>query len=80
VQAGLVGEGSMGSPGVDELRWHLPTRPGDTLYAEAEVLDMRPSSSKPDRGIVTIGYRFKNQKGELVMSLKSTQLVKKRPA
>jgi acyl dehydratase len=80
VQAGLLGEGSMGSPGVDELRWHLPTRPGDTLTAEVEVLEKRASSSKPDRGIVMMGYRIKNQKGELVLSAKSVQLVKKRPA
>ena len=80
VQAGFLGEGSMGSPGLDELRWHLPTRPGDTLNAEVEVVEKRPSSSKPDRGIVMMSYRIKNQKGELVMSLKSAQLVKKRPA
>ncbi|WP_119421633.1 MaoC family dehydratase [Desertibaculum subflavum] len=80
VQAGFLGEGSMGSPGLDELRWHLPTRPGDTLLPEVEVMEMRPSSSKPDRGIVMMAYRIKNQKGELVMSLKSAQLVKKRPA
>lgn len=80
VQAGFVGEGSMGSPGLDELRWHLPTRPGDTLHPEVEVMEKRPSSSKPDRGIVMMAYRIKNQKGELVMSLRSAQLVKKRPA
>ena len=80
VQAGFLGQGSMGSPGLDELRWHLPTRPGDTLHAEVEVVEKRPSSSKPDRGIVMMAYRIRNQKGELVMSLKSAQLVKKRPA
>ncbi|MCW5749729.1 MAG: MaoC family dehydratase [Alphaproteobacteria bacterium] len=78
VQAGVLGRGSMGSPGVDELRWAKPVRPGDTLYAEAEVTDMRPSQSKPDRGLVFITYRVRNQLGELVMSFRSTQLIRRR--
>lgn len=80
VQAGLLGEGSMGSPGVDELRWMLPVRPGDTLHGEVTVLETRPSSSKPDRGIVTMAYKIINQKGEAVASLRSAQLVKRRTA
>jgi len=42
---------SMGSPGLDELRWPRPIRPGDTLRTEFEVVDLKPSRSKPDRGI-----------------------------
>lgn len=80
VQAGLLGEGSMGSPGVDELRWILPVRPGDTLRGEVEVLEMRPSASKPDRGIVRMAYQITNQKGETVCTLRSAQLVKRRVA
>ncbi len=78
VQAGFLGEGSMGSPGVEELKWILPVRPGDTLHGEVEVLDMRVSASKPDRGIVRMAYRIINQKGETVCSLRSAQLVKRR--
>ena len=63
LQSGLLGEASLGSPGVDELRWLLPVRPGDTIYPEAEVIDMRTSASKPDRGLVTVAYRVKNQRG-----------------
>lgn len=78
VQAGFLGEGSMGSPGVEELKWMLPVRPGDTLRGEVEILDMRVSTSKPDRGLVRMAYRIINQKGETVSSLRSTQLVKRR--
>jgi acyl dehydratase len=78
VQAGLLGEASLGSPGVDELRWLLPVRPGDTIYPEAEVADMRVSGSKPDRGLVTIAYRVKNQRGEVVMTMRAVQIVRRR--
>lgn len=78
VQEGFLGEGSMGSPGVEELKWMLPVRPGDTLRGEVEVLEMRVSASKPDRGVVRMAYRIINQKGEVVSSLRSAQLVKRR--
>lgn len=79
MQAGLLGKGSIGSPGLDELRWFKPTRPGDTLYAKAEILEKRESASKPDRGIVKMRYWVENQKGETLMSFFGTQLVLKRP-
>ncbi len=78
LQKGLLGKGSMGSPGLDELRWYLPVRPGDTLYAKARIEEMRESQSKPDRGIVKMKYWVENQKGETVMSFFGNQLVKKR--
>jgi len=80
VQTGLLGTASLGSPGVDELRWLLPVRPGDTIHPEAEVLDMRVSGSRPDRGLVTIGYRVRNQKGEIVLTMRAVQIVRRRPA
>jgi len=55
---------SMGSPGVDEVRWLTPVRPGDTITASGEVIDVRPSASKPDRGIVRMRYEAVNQRGE----------------
>ncbi|HEX6959624.1 MAG TPA: MaoC family dehydratase [Ferrovibrio sp.] len=79
LQANLLGKGSMGSPGLDELRWFLPVRPNDTLYAKARIEEKRESQSKPDRGIVRMKYWIENQKGETVMSFLGTQLVKKRP-
>jgi acyl dehydratase len=80
LQAGLLGGASLGSPGVDELRWLLPVRAGDTLYAEAEVVAMRRSESKPDRGLVTIAYRTRNQRGETVLSMRAVQIVRRRTA
>lgn len=78
VQAGLVGEGSMGSPGVDEIRWLRPVRPGDTLHAEAEIVEARPSSSRPDRGVVNVAYRILNQHGDVVTTFRAVQLVRRR--
>lgn len=80
LQAGLLGKGSMGSPGLDEIRWFMPVRPGDTLYGRASIEDKRESASKPDRGIVKMKYWIENQKGETVMRFFGTQMVLKRPA
>ncbi|MBM3492484.1 MAG: MaoC family dehydratase [Alphaproteobacteria bacterium] len=74
------GEASLGSPGVDELRWHLPARPGDTVRTVARVVEVRASQSRADRGLVTVRYELRNQKDEAVMSLKAVQLVRRRPA
>ena len=41
---------------MDELRWLAPVRPGDTLHTEIEVLEVRPSASKPDRGVAKLRY------------------------
>ncbi|MBS4047600.1 MAG: MaoC family dehydratase [Alphaproteobacteria bacterium] len=79
LQAGLLGKGSMGSPGLDEIRWAMPVRPGDTLFGRASIEDKRESASKPDRGIVKMKYWIENQKGETVMSFLGTQMVLKRP-
>jgi acyl dehydratase len=60
--------GSMGSPGVDELRWLKPVRPGDTLTVRIEVLEVRSSRSKPG-GLVKLRYGMRNQNGEEVMTM-----------
>lgn len=70
----------MGSPGYDELRWLKPVRSDDTLHVEGEVVDKRPSSSKPDRGIARISYRYLNQKGEVVLTCSAIHLLRRRPA
>lgn len=80
LQAGLLGKGSMGSPGLDEIRWFMPVRPGDTLFGRASIEDKRESASKPDRGIVKMKYWIENQRGETVMSFYGTQMVLKRPS
>lgn len=80
VQAGLLGEASLGSPGIDELRWTLPVRPGDTIYPEAVIADMRVSGSKPDRGLVTVAYTVRNQRGEVVFTMRGIQIIRRRPS
>jgi acyl dehydratase len=59
---------SVASPGVDELRWLLPVRPGDQLSARFTVLSSRASVSKPDRGLVRTRIELLNQRDEVVMS------------
>ncbi|MDX1529095.1 MAG: MaoC family dehydratase [Gammaproteobacteria bacterium] len=78
LQEGMFAECSMGSPGMDELRWLAPVRPGDTLHMEGEVVAARPSSSKPDRGILKVSYRALNQRGETVMTLSMAHLLRRR--
>lgn len=71
---------SMGSPGIDELRWLKPVRPGDTLSARLTVLETAASRSKPDRGIVRTLMEVLNQRGEIVMTTKGVNFFKRRPA
>ncbi|HTO13738.1 MAG TPA: MaoC family dehydratase [Candidatus Binatia bacterium] len=78
-ETGVLSACSLGSPGLDEIRWKAPVRPGDTLRVVAEVLEVRPSSSKPDRGIVKIFYTTLNQRGETVTTLIGNQLCRRRP-
>ncbi len=79
VQTRALAACSLGSPGVDELRWLRPVRPGDTLRATVQVLEQRPSTSKPDRGIVRLHWSTLNQRGEPVLTMTSMQLVRRRP-
>ena len=71
---------SMGSPGVDEIRWLKPVRPGDTLTVTTTVMDVRPSASKPDRGVVHTMWEAKNQHGETVATVKGMGMFMRRPA
>lgn len=66
---------SLGSPGVDELRWALPVRPGDALRVRATVLGIRQSQSKPDRGILRSKLEVLNQRDEVVMSLNAVNFI-----
>jgi acyl dehydratase len=74
-----AGSGSLGSPGVDELRWLKPVRPGDELSVRVEVMEANPSRSKPDRGLVKLRYTMRNQNGEDVMTMIALGLVLRRP-
>lgn len=73
------GEASLGSPGIDELRWLVPVRPDDTIRTIARVTGVKASRSKPDRGLVYLDWEVRNQKDEVVMTMKSVQLVSRRP-
>ena len=66
----------MASPGVDEIRWLVPVRPGDTLSIRVTVLEARRSRSKPDRGLVISLIEVTNQKREVVMTLKPMSIVR----
>lgn len=70
---------SLGSPGVDELRWPRPVRPGDLLRGRVTVLSARPSASKPDRGILVTLMELHNQHGEQVFSTRATNILRRRP-
>jgi acyl dehydratase len=79
LQLGMLDHSSIGSPGMDEVRWVAPVRPGDTLHTLAEILETRASSSKPDRGILVMDFRILNQRDETVMTFKTTAFVLRRP-
>jgi acyl dehydratase len=66
---------SLGSPGIDELRWLRPVHPGDSLSIRTLVLEARRSRSKPDRGMVRTEIEVLNQDREVVMSLKAINLL-----
>ncbi len=67
---------SEGSPGIDELRWLRPVRPGDQLSVRATILDARLSRSRPERGIVRSQIETLNQDEEVVMHLTSTIFIR----
>ncbi len=67
---------SLGSPGIDELRWLVPVRPGDRLHLRVTVIEARRSRSKPDRGLVRTLVEAINQRGEVAMSLKAMNLLR----
>lgn len=70
---------SLASPGVDELRWIRPVRPGDVLSVRFEVLEARLSRSKPDRGIVRTRITTMNDRHEPVMTLIAMNMLRVRP-
>jgi acyl dehydratase len=76
-QANVINACSLGSPGLDHLRWLKPVRPGDTLSVTAEVKTMRVSTSKPDRGILHMDYVTSNQNGEPVMSFTGIHILRR---
>lgn len=78
-----VGDTTLGTAvanlGWDEVRFPKPLFHGDTVHVTTEVIDLRPSKSRPDQGIVTFLHKAFNQKNELVASCKRSGLQRKRP-
>ena len=73
-----TGSGSLGSPGIDELRWKKPVYPGDILRLESTVVDKRESRSRPDMGSIFLDNKVFNQKDEMVMSFKPIVMYQRR--
>ena len=71
---------SLASPGIDELRWFKPVRPGDQLKIRVSVTDSRRSRTKPDRGMVRTTIEILNQHGEIVSSMIAMNLLRCRPS
>ncbi len=70
---------SLGSPGLDEIRWLKPVRPGDTISVRYVVVETRPSNSRPNVGIVRSRSEVYNQHGELVCTISAANLFGRRP-
>ena len=79
VTSGLPLAGGLVGAGV-ELGWPQPTRPGDVLHVESEVLAVTPSRSRPERGMVTVRSETKNQHGRTVQTMVAKMVVPRRPA
>ncbi len=74
VDAVLAGSDTVGSPGVADIKWLNPVRPGDSLTLRAEVLETRRSSSKPNLGVMRWRWRLFNQHGQEVLESEATSL------
>ncbi len=79
VEGYIPANASLGSPGIDELRWVKPVRPGDRLRMRVTVLESVPSRSKPDRGVVKSLSETLNQDGDVVMTSKGMVMYRRRP-
>ncbi len=69
---------SMGSPGIDNIRWLKPVRPGDTLRAQMTIMETHASASRPDRGLIKSNWEVFNQNDELVMTMVGVGMYRRR--
>lgn len=79
LETGLWAEASMGSPGMDELRWLVPVRPGDELRCRGRVVSVTPSRSRPDRGRAVVACEVVNQRDEIVMTYSAIHILRRHP-
>ena len=76
---GVLGDSaSVGSPGVDNLRWLKPVKPGDRLHARLTVLEAKPSNSRPEWGIIRTRGEMTNQRDEVVMRVEAVNFFTRR--
>jgi acyl dehydratase len=78
VDAVLHRASSLGSPGIDKLRWLKPVRPGDVLRLRVEVVEARPSESKPFLGLVRSRWQMTNQASEVVLEMEGWGMFRRR--
>ena len=74
----LLETASAGSPGVDNLRWLKPVRPGDTLHVRIEVIEARPLQSRPELGLIRNRWEVFNQHGETVLRMEGSAMIRRR--
>jgi acyl dehydratase len=79
VRSVLLDSASMGSPGVEELRWLVPVRPGDVLTSRSRVLEAWPSERDPGRGTIVGEHELVNQRGEVVLRMRARGHIARRP-
>lgn len=75
----LLDAASLGSPGIDSLRWTRPVYPGDTLSVRLEVLEARPMGSRPEVGLIRQRWQVLNQDREVVMTMEGWGMLRRRP-
>jgi acyl dehydratase len=76
----MLKSASMGSPGVDEVKWLIPIRPDDRLTLKSTIVETRASNSRPDRGFIKVAFEMLNQSGDCVMTLGSSLMISRRGA
>ncbi len=76
---GFFQKSNIAGPGLDEVRWTAPVRPGDTLRSVVTVIEARPSRSKPDRGSLRLGFKVLNQRDETVLTYQTVAILRRRP-
>src|SRR4029077_6907704 len=78
LSTGMFDKSAMAGIGLDELRWHKPVRPGESLRWEFPLLEARASRAHSDRGVARFRYEVKNQRDEIVLTLIMIQMLRRR--
>ena len=75
----LLNSGSLGAPGIEEVKFRKPIHPGDQLTLQMTVGEVRVSASRPQLGLIDLSYAMHNQTGACVMTLRNVQMMRRRP-